>query len=80
MEKMSDNELTARLDRRDRWLVIDQGGRPVLCSVTLRNALRQSRLLTMVGVSPNALVEQRFRAPLVVPSDQLHRMCDRARG
>jgi hypothetical protein len=72
---MSDSELTARLDRRDRWLVIDRGGSPVFCSVTLRNALHQSRLLMMVGMAPNAVVQQQARAPVVVPMDQLYRMC-----
>jgi len=78
---VSDSELTARLDKPGRWLLIDQGGRPVLCSATLRYALRQARLLiTVVGVPANALVQQQSREPVVVPREQLYRMCYAARG
>ena len=71
---MGDRELVARLDDPDGWLVLDSMGTPLATSLTLRHALHQVQLLLSGGVMAGSMV--RDAGPrLVVPMDQIYRMC-----
>lgn len=73
---MGDRELSARLDAPGEWLLLDGFGHLLTRSLTLRHALRQTRMMMSGGSLPMSLVRQ-SGSPIVVPTDQLYRMYTR---
>ena len=70
---MTDGELSAHLDDPDDWFVLDDAGRLLVRSISLRHALRQVRFFMSGGVRPASLI--RDSEPMVtVRSNQLARI------
>jgi hypothetical protein len=70
---MTDGELSAHLDDADSWFVLDDAGRVLVRSISLRHALRQVRFFMSGGIRPASLI--RDSEPMVtVRSNQLSRI------